>query len=682
MSKALLCQYVSPVDDLRGDLFQQLMGCFQESDVIGLDHSYARSWNSHPVSAHARPATLLFVGRDSVLCESGRSVNKGESVDVEGACEKIPLPQPSYDHAKCRAMIDECERHVRVQQKCIPDEIWDEERINRTGWAKIQINIFERMFKILDTERLSILSVNGNPAEYVQRRISVDKAARRVRQLFADMSWDQLLLQWLHATIIENLSVSYCTAYLEILQTLNSKIPSLIQRLFSRCAGGAFKQTIASDSLVALLKRPWDPVAPLLNLNRPRKLPGPPVFIVVPSGLTQNPHFPRVKFWYNHLAHLGKLITLPIPIVNEVAVSVTKQLEVTVNAVKAKVAEVKVAFPQRPIILIGWNSASLVACQTSLIESVSGVICMGCPLAGLSGPKDLDDPILDSRTPLLFVVGQYDKSCSIDDLEDFRGFMKCETGMIVVGGADNNLHVSTKHKRLLNVTQAMIDRCIVEEIYNFLNHVLSSIASSAPSSPVPAQNEKKLEAGRDTKGAKGKESLEPSASPVVPRKYRKRDRSMDDLDSLSYKRGPGRPKSKHLRHATSNTSPIMEPSQTVSHALATTAASTLFTSKTELGRPVKPITANILSRRTVRSSFEESALAHHPRPPTAHGGATNTISPGKNPISIGKLGSLSAVSHGSLTVVSPIKEEHRMVNPAEVFEGGIVDFKTPQPVEK
>ncbi|OQR79194.1 KAT8 regulatory NSL complex subunit 3-like [Tropilaelaps mercedesae] len=634
-----------------------------EVDAVAMDHTYARSWNSHPVSVHARPATLLFVGSKDQQVSAGERSNRGGKeplVDVELVAERSgPSLGAAAEQAKCKALIDEVERHVRTQQKCIPDEIWDEDRISRHGWTRSQTSLFDRMYKVLDMERIARLAYGGSANEFVSRRISLDKAARRVRQLYADVHWDQVLLQWLHATIIENLPVSYCSSYVEILQTLNAKIPSLVQRFFSRCSGGFYKPSTANDSLLQLLKRPWDPAASLLSVNRPKKLPGPPVFIVVPSGLTQNPHFARVKFWYNHLAHLGKLITIPIPIVNEPSVTVAKQLEVTVNAVKSKIGEVKAAFPQRPIILVGWNSGALVALQTSLIESVSAVVCMGFPMTGLQGPKQLDDPILDSRTPILFCVGQFDRSCSLDDLEDFRGYMKCETGVVVVGGGDANLHMSTKHKRLLGMTQAMVDRCIVEEIFNFLNHALSSISSPAPpGSPISPAPEKRTTATSEPLPPSLIIKPDGAPAPANPRKYRKRERSQDDevmLGNSTAKRGPGRPRTaKHpgiqsrTSGVSSKTSPVLEPSQTVTHAAATTATSVLTK---ELPRSnVRPITAHLR-----KEQHQHSLVGHHNSPP-------------KNPICIGKIGSLSGLGsqQGSL-MVSPVKEEHRMVNPQDVL---------------
>jgi hypothetical protein len=67
---------------------------------------------------------------------------------------------------------------------------------------------------------------------------------------------------------------------------------------------------------------------------------------------------------------------------------------------------------------------------------------------------------------------------TLDDMEDFRErITKTETGLIVVGGANDRLIISSSKKKFEGITQAMVDRCIADEIYEFVSGVLNPSSS-------------------------------------------------------------------------------------------------------------------------------------------------------------------------------------------------------------
>lgn len=51
--------------------------------------------------------------------------------------------------------------------------------------------------------------------------------------------------------------------------------------------------------------------------------------------------------------------------------------------------------------------------------------------------------------------------CRQEEMEDLRERMRVETGLIVVGGADDYLRISKKKKRAEGITQSVVDRFIV-----------------------------------------------------------------------------------------------------------------------------------------------------------------------------------------------------------------------------
>ncbi|XP_069986413.1 KAT8 regulatory NSL complex subunit 3 isoform X11 [Penaeus vannamei] len=469
-----------------------------EPDVVLMDHAYARPWNWRPEASHARPRKMLFMTKSSRQNRSTHSSYE-EMIDVDS--EPSPPPPLPYDLNKAQQVMSECERHVVFarldqikaevphQEKEAPEEEEEdwEEKIPKIGWTEPQMALFSKVVQILDSDRLARLSLKDSDNEPVKRRAQVDKTAAKFRQALARVNWDSKLTQWLHSILLQYLSLPYLAAYLDILQTLKSKIPTLVDKMV---ALSSTHRGASVEALNLLLKRPWDPAVPSLNQHKPRKLEGSAIIIQVPSGPPSSiPQAPRrIRFFNAQLHHMAK--TVPVMITPE-SNDASTVLEQILSEVRARVVECKSQYPNSPIVLLGWGIGAVIACHVSMLEMVTANICLGFPVTGATGKRgEADDPLLDIRTPTLFIIGEKASNVSVDDMEDIRMRLRVETGLVVVGGADSHLRLSCQKRHMEGVTQSMVDRCIVDEIGDFLSHLLSESSGSSSSvySPCPSHS--------------------------------------------------------------------------------------------------------------------------------------------------------------------------------------------------
>lgn len=235
----------------------------------------------------------------------------------------------------------------------------------------------------------------------------MDKTAQKFRSILTQFSWDTKLIQWLHGVLVDNLSLDYLAEYLDILQTLKTKIPTLIDRMITLSTSASTSEMVNAEALNLLLKRPWDPFATSVHPSKIKKPPPSifPIFIVVPSGPPGSslcPH--RLKSFLSMLSGIGKVVSVNPPA--ELNVSVEEYTEKMLCCTKAKVAEVITGLCDKPVYLMGWGNGSVVAAMVSLEMSVSGVICLGFPMYALTGTRlDVEDPLHGLRQPTMFVIG-------------------------------------------------------------------------------------------------------------------------------------------------------------------------------------------------------------------------------------------------------------------------------------
>ncbi|XP_046850770.1 KAT8 regulatory NSL complex subunit 3-like isoform X2 [Xenia sp. Carnegie-2017] len=413
---------------------------------------------------HARPAVNLFASQvapvDGIEAEKSKKKNSDDAKNTKTEQEEeiidvdsVEEPPPSgpgainiqYDVVKSKIVMSECEKYVNSTSSKRTPDTW-EELICRTGWTTQQNVLFDKILKIVSAYRLSWLTYKGSNNEPILRRIALDKATKKVRQILSRIEW----------------------------------VPTLVDKIL---AGGATHRRVSAgstDNLAALLKRPWDATVALSSYQRPRKILGTPLLLIVPNGPTTNisgNSTKRSRFWHHHLSHFGKVIPVTMHLSNSGrGVSIGQCLDHMIGAVQAKVLELKNHFPNRPVILIGWATGALVSFQVSLRESVCAIVCLGFPMLTVDGIRGTaDDPFLESKIPTLFVYGTLSTCCSLTDIEEFRSKLLADTSLLVVSGADGQLRLTSAKKKKEGVTQSVVDRRIMDDIGEFVNRAVSNM---------------------------------------------------------------------------------------------------------------------------------------------------------------------------------------------------------------
>nr|CAB3257871.1 KAT8 regulatory NSL complex subunit 3-like [Phallusia mammillata] len=467
------------------------------------DHCYTKHWSEErlkdssriiPVKTVLTPCQL-FGATSQIRPNKNSDQNDSDSdseIDVD-TCDENPntIGSSSWHCAdqKARMQMNECERHaIATANKsfALHDQelVW-EDTINKSSWGIMEMKLFNRVVSILQSEKMARLAYKGNSDEIVLRRLSVDRSAARLRSALTSVGWSLKLTQWLHLLLIEKLPTTLLSIYLDIMQTLRSMVPALVERMImpSRDTG-----TGASERLGILLKRPWDPAvtAVVSNMKQQMNLGHSILFIVVQCTVMQS-SMPvtsrRLRFWNSLLSQIGKVIQTGSTsdetdnMAEKLKWSVHDLAGQTLNNIRKRIRELSAKHPTRKIVLLGWHTASLLNCHACLKEKVAAVVCLGFPLYTMFGERGtIDDVLCDITTPMLFVVGDRAMSCRVSDLEDVRetSFTEAMTSLMVVNGADDWLRVSDNTKRQCAVTQSMADRKILECICEFLHTIFAT----------------------------------------------------------------------------------------------------------------------------------------------------------------------------------------------------------------
>lgn len=125
-------------------------------------------------------------------------------------------------------------------------------------------------------DQLGRLAVNGLANECLRRNAIIEKSVSRMRAALASVQWEPRLTSWLHGLLMVNLPSNYMVSYIDMLQTLKRKIPTLVDKMLYHRPIEMHK-----DYMNAIMKRSWQPAM----VAKTRTLPSNPVIVLVSSSL-------------------------------------------------------------------------------------------------------------------------------------------------------------------------------------------------------------------------------------------------------------------------------------------------------------------------------------------------------------------------------------------------------------
>lgn len=488
------------------------------------EHNYARPWYKKLVTQQKYPSRLTrFLYLKNFPRHFLSKYPHAFSSNPDGT---IDVGQPQdFSHQRAQPIKEEPmeldqmgERDLAEQENKFTDndETKPEEPVLDTStWTQQMDRLYFRTLQIFQEHYLTKLVHENLPNGPIKMVNLMENTSLQLRHSFGNIAgWDNELLIWLHNLFTTKLPMHehLISTYHEVMQYLSRRLPRLIEKFYSTY--DKLPSSIATTPITSAATTPVhpssgggvcttgqrsrhssmshhhhtsstlsleeDPAAKfVLESSRPmpRRLTSNPIILLVPSG----PSIPsqsltaRMEYWKTLLSSMGQLINVNIPYRPEQTAS--EVLQVIKTSVRDKIRDtMKKKFNElRPLLLVGFNQGSLIAIHCALENpgQVAAIICLGFPLSAINGFRgDLDDPLLDMNIPILFVVGQMASTATLSSLERLRESMsRSDTGLVVVGGANDKLIVSYKKKLYDGITQYHVDKSVAEEIFDFVNSV-------------------------------------------------------------------------------------------------------------------------------------------------------------------------------------------------------------------
>lgn len=122
--------------------------------------------------------------------------------------------------------------------------------------------------------------------EAIQKKIHIEGASKKLRIILSSVAWDVKITQWLHLTLMEHLSRDFLMGYINILQVLRNKVPTLVDRILNIPLINTKLMALNNQIINYVANKPWEPAINSPAAPTVAKLPVVPFIILVSSGNT------------------------------------------------------------------------------------------------------------------------------------------------------------------------------------------------------------------------------------------------------------------------------------------------------------------------------------------------------------------------------------------------------------
>jgi uncharacterized protein len=190
---------------------------------------------------------------------------------------------------------------------------------------------------------------------------------------------------------------------------------------------------------------------------------------------------PWMSAWAERLGALGEVVRFDYDYVRQ-GRKRPDRLPALVAAHAAALAAARAALsPEAPFVLAGKSMGGRVGCHLAVELAAAGtppaaLVCFGYPLRAAGSGALRDEVLRALRTPVLFLQGDRDPLCPLEDLARVRAEMRAPSELVVVPGGDHSLQVGARARARAARTQADIDGDLLRAIAAFLAGPLVRLA--------------------------------------------------------------------------------------------------------------------------------------------------------------------------------------------------------------